>query len=308
MLPLLLLLTAASGMGVAGEPLWQPDPTYPRKIPHANLSCPANHCLLAGNRGCTSAVMGGVNNCVWPSLAAAQAGCAKWRACGGFMCGEDGRCFARSWSAVLHTGLTIASTVYLKDPPGPPPAPPPAPRPPYPKGFPPPQQPGPNLTGWTHGWDCISCPSNSMLSANIGTNDLTRFNLSSPWWVEELATHYAHIQMSPFLGSNFYNDTTCTPKCLSLGPYACTCGEHPLKTMARALKKINPEMKVQLYLLRSMSSSTSAPKIHPFLRLMWTNLSTGVGTKRSIEGTSRHRGAASSRPTPSGGCVTIMAT
>ena len=95
-----------------------------------------------------------------------------------------------------------------------------------------------------------------MLSANIGTNDITRFNLTSanpnPWWIRELATHYAHIQMSPFLGSNFYNGTSCTPGCCAeLGvpkgcnPYACTCGEHPLKTMARALKKVNPKMKVQ---------------------------------------------------------------
>ena len=53
--------------------------------------------------------------------------------------------------------------------------------------------------------------------------------------------------MSPFLGSNQYNGTACTPECLSQGPYACTCGEHPLKTMARKLKAINPKMKVQLY-------------------------------------------------------------
>ena len=86
-----------------------------------------------------------------------------------------------------------------------------------------------------------SAPKNTILA------DLTRFNLTSPWWIKELAEHYAHIQMSPFLGSNFYNDTTCTPECLSAGPYACTCGEHPLKTMARALKEINPAMKVQLY-------------------------------------------------------------
>jgi len=86
-----------------------------------------------------------------------------------------------------------------------------------------------------------------MLSANIGTNDLTRFNLTSPWWIKELADHYAHIQMSPFLGSNMYNSTACTPQCLSAGPYSCTCGEHPLKMMARALKGYNPAMKVQLY-------------------------------------------------------------
>lgn len=97
-----------------------------------------------------------------------------------------------------------------------------------------------------------------MLSANIGTNDITRFNLTSanpnPWWIRELATHYAHIQMSPFLGSNFYNGTSCTPGCCSeldvpkgCNPYVCTCGEHPLKTVARALKKVNPKMKVQLY-------------------------------------------------------------
>ena len=232
-----------------------PGPTFPREIAHANLSCPgAAHptCLLGGGHGCSSTVVGGAANCAWPSLAAAKAECGGWAACGGLWCVEDGRCFARSWDSPLHTGAELNSTVYLKNPPSPPgpsppPQPSPGPPPPYPKGFPPQQQPAPNTTGWTHGWACISCPGNSMLSANIGTNDLTRFNLTSPWWIKELADHYAHIQMSPFLGSNFYNDTTCTPECLSAGPYACTCGEHPLKTMARELKKINPAMKVQLY-------------------------------------------------------------
>ena len=151
----------------------QPNPIYPREIAHANLSCPAEGCLLASGRGCNRAVVGGVVNCVWASLAAARAGCAGWQRCEGFFCEDDGRCFARSWDSPLHTGSDISATVYLKNPPSPP-APPPAPRPPYPPGFPPKQQPPPNLTGWVHGWDCLSCPGNSMLSANIGTNDLVR--------------------------------------------------------------------------------------------------------------------------------------
>eukprot|EP00035_Acanthoeca_spectabilis_P024372 m.453510 g.453510 ORF g.453510 m.453510 type:complete len:158 (-) comp20514_c0_seq1:1140-1613(-) len=116
-----------------------------------------------------------------------------------------------------------------------------------PPGFPPPLSPPPNLTGWTHGWDCVACSTNSMLSANFGSSDTWRFNLSNPWWIKEIAGRYAHIQMSPFLGAGHYNGTECTPDCLKQSPNMCTCGVNPLKKVAKLLKSFNPKIKVQLY-------------------------------------------------------------
>ena len=254
-------------MDLATREVVQPGPAFPRVIQHASLGCPrAEGCLLGSGHGCIDATVAGATNCQWASLAEAEAGCGAWSACGGLVCdsSSSGSCVARSWDSPLHTGAAIASIVYLRTPPSsptpappsptpapPPPTPPtpPPPPPPYPEGFPPKQQPAPNVTGggWTHGWDCIACPGNSMLSANLGTNDNDRFNITSPWWLEELATRYAHIQMSPFLGANFYNGTVCTPACLAMGINGCTCGEHPMKVMARLLKGYNPKMKVQLY-------------------------------------------------------------
>ncbi len=235
------------------------DPVYPRVLPNTQLGCPARGCLVSpaggGHRGCMAVNVSGLAQCAWGSVAAAKLGCMHWggvypTGCGGFWCegathsNAKTRCWARSWDSPLESGRS--GTVYLRTPPAPP-TPPPTPLPPDPPGFPPPSHPPPNSGGWTHGWDCVACDTNSMLSANIGTNDVTRFNASSPWWIKEIAARYAHIQMSPFLGADKYNDTVCTQECLRQGVDGCTCGESPFKTLARRLKQFNPRIKVQLY-------------------------------------------------------------
>ena len=50
----------------------------------------------------------------------------------------------------------------------------------------------PAAHGLTHGWDCISCKSNSMLVSNFGTfrKDI---NLSDPWWIDATADSHAAI-------------------------------------------------------------------------------------------------------------------
>lgn len=49
----------------------------------------------------------------------------------------------------------------------------------------------------THGWDCISCGSNSMLVSNFGTWR-TDLNLSDPWWVKVTAESHAAIFLNNF--------------------------------------------------------------------------------------------------------------
>ena len=62
-----------------------------------------------------------------------------------------------------------------------------------------------------------------MLSANFGTGDSQKFNLSDPWWVKEVANSYAHVLLSDFFDSGSY--TGAGPECA-------------LVTVARALKKV----------------------------------------------------------------------
>jgi hypothetical protein len=90
--------------------------------------------------------------------------------------------------------------------------------------------------GLTHGWDCISCKSSSMLVADFGTHrsDIT---LSDPWWINAIADSYAAIVVNvyDYIGTpnkgNHYNGT----------------GEDGRVSVARALKKRNPNIKVLFY-------------------------------------------------------------
>ena len=93
----------------------------------------------------------------------------------------------------------------------------------------------PGLTsGLTHGWDCVSCGSNSMLAANFGTwrSDI---NLTDPWWFTTIAKSHAAIILN-----NFWHQGI-TP-----GSYNGT-GEDSKVAIARALKAENPRLKVYFY-------------------------------------------------------------
>ncbi len=88
--------------------------------------------------------------------------------------------------------------------------------------------------GWTHGWDCIACKTNSMLVSNFGTwrRDI---NMSDPWWITTIAeSHHAIIL------NNFHYQG------LQPGSYNGT-GEENRIPIARALKKVNPAIKVMYY-------------------------------------------------------------
>ena len=83
-----------------------------------------------------------------------------------------------------------------------------------------------------HGWDCISCGSNSMLAANFGTWRAD-FTLSDPWWVDAIASSYAVVMLNNFWkqGPGSYNGT----------------GTDSKVAVARALKARNPALKVFFY-------------------------------------------------------------
>ena len=85
----------------------------------------------------------------------------------------------------------------------------------------------------THGWDCITCETNSMLAGDFGHNAYTStmFNLSDTWWIDTIAKSYAAVTLNIWLGSEAYNGT----------------GEIGLVTVARALKAANPKIKVLFY-------------------------------------------------------------
>jgi hypothetical protein len=81
----------------------------------------------------------------------------------------------------------------------------------------------------THGWDCVSCKTNSMLAGNFGTwrSDI---NLDDPWWIDTLATSYAAVFLNNFWANNFTG-----------------AGVDSKIRVARALKKRNPAIKVWFY-------------------------------------------------------------
>ena len=64
-----------------------------------------------------------------------------------------------------------------------------------------------------HGWDCVSCGTNSMLAANFGTWRAD-FTLADPWWVETVASSYAVVMLNNFWkqGPGSYNGTGTDPK------------------------------------------------------------------------------------------------
>lgn len=80
-----------------------------------------------------------------------------------------------------------------------------------------------------HGWDCISCETNSMLVSNVGTwrKDLT---LDDPWWVNTLADSHAAVFLNSFWDKS-YNGT----------------GDDNKIRVARALKRRNPKLKLFFY-------------------------------------------------------------
>ena len=90
----------------------------------------------------------------------------------------------------------------------------------------------PAVAAMTHGWDCVSCPTNSMLAANFGTwrKDI---NLTDPWWINTTADSHAAVILNNFWkqGPGSYNGT----------------GEDSKVTIARLLKARNPRIKVLFY-------------------------------------------------------------
>jgi hypothetical protein len=90
----------------------------------------------------------------------------------------------------------------------------------------------PPAAAMTHGWDCISCKTNSMLVSNFGTwrKDIT---LGDPWWINATADSHAAIILNNFWkqGPGSYNGT----------------GEDSKVTIARLLKARNPKLKVLFY-------------------------------------------------------------
>ena len=82
-----------------------------------------------------------------------------------------------------------------------------------------------------HGWECVACPNNSMLAGNFGHESSEIFNMSDQWWIREIAENYAAVAFNDFLDSQNFNGT----------------GESSLAILARALKAINPKIKLLYY-------------------------------------------------------------
>ena len=82
-----------------------------------------------------------------------------------------------------------------------------------------------------HGWDCITCETNSMLAGNFGHTTDMIFNMSETWWIDTIAKSYAVVAFNDWLGTQNYNGT----------------GEIGLVTVARALKAANPKIKILFY-------------------------------------------------------------
>ena len=92
-----------------------------------------------------------------------------------------------------------------------------------------------------HGWDCITCETNSMLAGNFGHTTDMIFNMSDTWWIDTIAKSYAAVALNNFLGTQLYNGT----------------GELGIVTVARALKAANPKIKVLIYQAPSMFAMNS---------------------------------------------------
>ena len=90
----------------------------------------------------------------------------------------------------------------------------------------------PTLTlAFTHGWDCVACPSNSMLIAQFGTHrEDFNFSLDNDWWINEIADNYYGVMLGNFY-ARVYNGT----------------GEDSKVTVARKLKERNPNFKAMFY-------------------------------------------------------------
>ena len=87
----------------------------------------------------------------------------------------------------------------------------------------------PPSDGLTHGWDCISCKTNSMLISNVGTWNRRNFDLKDPWWINTLADSHAAVFLNTFWDTS-YNGT----------------GDDNKIKVARALKARNPKVFVPL--------------------------------------------------------------
>ena len=84
----------------------------------------------------------------------------------------------------------------------------------------------------THGWDCVSCKTNSMLAGNFASYS-SDFNMSDPWWIDTIADSYAIVMLNNF-GSN-------------IAPIYTGVGDDSKIIAARALKKRNPKLQVWFY-------------------------------------------------------------
>eukprot|EP00117_Sycon_ciliatum_P000413 scpid66101/ scgid6483/ len=82
-----------------------------------------------------------------------------------------------------------------------------------------------------HGWDCVACSTNTMLAGDFGHTNSLIFNMSDQWWIKEVALNYAAVTLNSYLDSNRYNGS----------------GESGLVTVARAMKAVNPKIKLLFY-------------------------------------------------------------
>ena len=85
-----------------------------------------------------------------------------------------------------------------------------------------------------HGWDCISCSTNTMLAGNWAINN-PNFNNSDLWWAHTITSSYAAVALNMNHG-----DPSLTVE------------------QARILKKINPKFKFLVSTSRMMTSVLSA--------------------------------------------------
>mmetsp|Transcript_5036 Transcript_5036/g.15329 ORF Transcript_5036/g.15329 Transcript_5036/m.15329 type:complete len:443 (+) Transcript_5036:20-1348(+) len=85
-----------------------------------------------------------------------------------------------------------------------------------------------------HGWDCISCGSNSMLAGNWAINN-PNFNNSDLWWARTITSSYASIALN-----------------MNAGDPSLTVAQ------ARILKKMNPKFKFLVYQNSELGPLTQA--------------------------------------------------
>ena len=71
--------------------------------------------------------------------------------------------------------------------------------------------------------------------------------MTDPWWIQTVATSYAQVLLSDFFDSGAYNGTGA---------------ECALVTVARALKAVNPNIKVLIYVAASDHPTHPPTPVH----------------------------------------------